>query len=299
MRLSAVTLAACVTLTLVAACSDDISPTDNYNTTGPMSATIGGAPWTANSATALGTSNLIVLNGTRLTTPNYTLSFTLNNVATAGVYPLGVNVMMIGGTVTASSPTLGGWGTPLTGTAGEINITTLTATRIAGSFSFTAAPLTGGSTSNLSVTSGTFDVPFAGTLPVLAANAGSKISATIGTTPFAAGTAAVLVTTGSSPAVSIAANNIERNLSILLSGVSAVGTYPLTATPNRTIQISGSPGNALATWGSQFTGGSGSVTITSFMASRVVGTFTGTLAPIGGGATGNLTITGSFDMGRP
>ena len=38
---------------------------------------------------------------------------------------------------------------------------------------------------------------------------------------------------------------------------------------------------------------------TAAVASRVIGTFTATLVPLSGGATGNLTVTGTFDMGRP
>ena len=89
-------------------------------------------------------------------------------------------------------------------------------------------------------------------------------------------------------------------MSIALANVTAAGTYALSAVgPVRSIQISGIPGNAAATWGSQLAGGSGSVTITTFSASRVIGTFTGTLVPLAGGATGNLAIAGTFDMGRP
>ena len=299
MRLPAFALI--VGLIFVAACGgDDPTPSGPGSTVGPMTAGINGTQWTASTASAVtaGT-GLLVINGTRLTTPNYTLSFTLSNIGSVGVYALGVGVNMFGGTVVASSPTLGGWSTPLSGSAGEINVTTLTASRIAGTFAFVATPQSG-ATGNLTVTSGSFDVPITGILGAVPANAGNKVSATIGGVAFNAAAATGLVNSGSSPSFSIAALNLDRNMSIALANVSAAGTYALSAvTPVRSIQISGIPGSAAATWGSQLTGGSGSVTITTFSASRVIGTFTGTLVPLAGGATGNLAVTGTFDMGRP
>lgn len=297
MRISPVALVA--SLVLLNACGGDTATPsgNNNNTSGPMSATVNGTAWTANSASAVATSNLIVITGLRLTAPNYTMSITLYNVGSTGVYPLGMNVTMFGGTVVVSSPTLGGWNTPLTGAAGEINITTLSSTRIAGTFSFTATPQSP-TTGNLTVTNGAFDMPLSGTVPVIAANAGNKLSATIGGLPFNAGTATSSVTSGTNGSVAILGNNIDRSLGITLSGVTATGTYALSATPARTISVSGVAGNPLPTWASQLTGGSGTVTITTFSASRIIGTFSATLVPLGSGATGNLTVTGSFDMGR-
>ena len=298
MRLPA--LALLTGLTLLDACGGDTATPSggNNNTTGPMSASLNGTGWTASTASAVAASNLIVISGSRLTTPNYTLSFTLSNIGGTGVYALGVGVNMFGGYVVASS-SAGGWSTPQSGAAGEINIATLTAARIAGTFTFTATAQSG-TTGNLVATNGAFDVPITGTLAALPANAGNKVTATIGGAAFNAAAATGLVNSGSSPSFSIAALNLDRNMSIALANVAAAGTYALSAVgPVRSIQVSGVPGNAAATWGSQLAGGSGSVTITTFSASRVIGTFTGTLVPLAGGATGNLAIAGTFDMGRP
>lgn len=288
-------------LTFIAACGgDDPSPSGPGSTVGPMSAAINGTGWTATTASAVAAgSGGLMITGTRLTTPNYTLSFTLSNIGGVGVYALGVGVNMFGGRVIASSPTLGGWSTPLSGAAGEINITALTAARVAGTFAFVATPQAG-ATGNLTVTSGSFDVPIIGTLGAVPANAGNKLTANIGGVAFNAGAATALVTTGSTQLFSIAALTLDRNMSIMLANVTAAGTYSLSAAaPVRTIQISGAPGNAAATWGSQLTGGSGTVIVTTFSASRIIGTFNATLVPIFGGATGNLAVTGTFDMGRP
>ena len=56
-------------------------------------------------------------------------------------------------------------------------------------------------------------------------------------------------------------------------------------------------GGTTGGWGTAFTGGSGSVTITLLTANRVVGIFSGIAVPGSGGATGNLTIaSGRFDI---
>jgi len=62
--------------------------------------------------------------------------------------------------------------------------------------------------------------------------------------------------------------------------------------------VAGVPGNPMATWASQVAGGSGSVQVTSVTASRIVGSFSATLVPIAGGATGNLAVSGNFEIGR-
>lgn len=296
MRLT--TLAFAASLTLVAACSsDNPTPSGTNNSGSPMSASINGTQWSATTASASASSNVISISGLRLTAPNYTVGITLSNVASTGTYPLGVNATNFGGQVVVSNLT-GGWSTPINGAAGQINITTLSSSRIAGTFSFNATPISQ-TTGNLTVTGGSFDVPLSGTLPVLAPNAGSKLSATINGAAYNAGTAAVAVAAGTTSTIAIAAGNLARNISILLSNVTGTGTYTLAASPARTIQITDVSGSQAPTWASQIAGGSGSVNVTTFSTSRVIGTFTATLVPLGGGATGNLTVTGSFDLGRP
>jgi hypothetical protein len=97
----------------------------------------------------------------------------------------------------------------------------------------------------------------------------------------------------------LAANNSLRSVTISLASMTGPGAYTLSSTtPVRSIAVSGAPGNLLATWATQLPGGGGTVVISSVTTSRIVGTFTATLVPLGGGATGNLSISGTFDMGR-
>jgi len=55
-------------------------------------------------------------------------------------------------------------------------------------------------------------------------------------------------------------------------------------------------GTATTGYGTAFTGGSGSITITSLTANRIVGTFSGTLPPSSGSAAALVITNGSFDV---
>ena len=66
----------------------------------------------------------------------------------------------------------------------------------------------------------------------------------------------------------------------------------------RTIFANADLTNPLAVWRSDQAGGSGQVVISSVTADRIVGSFTATLVPFGGGAAGNLSLSGSFTLGR-
>lgn len=228
----------------------------------------------------------------------YTMVFQLYNIRGAGTYQLGAIPSVFGGSANLSLPPSGGWSTPLNGTAGELVISSLTATRMVGTFRFETEALSG-STGTRSVTQGVMDIPVSGTGGVATANQGSKLTGNIGGAYAAAGVSHILGV-GANPTLTISATNATRNLSISIANMNGPGTYTLSATtPIRSVQVSGQPGNLTATWGSQVTGGSGSVEITSMTATRIIGTFTATLAPISGGATGTLTASGSFELGRP
>jgi hypothetical protein len=256
--------------------------------------------WAANIATAVHAApGLYSITGLQTTAGGYSMVFQLGNIGGPGTYALGTTQQMFGGAVSVSHTTLGGWSTPLNGAAGEFVVSTLTATRMTGAFNFTATPLTGAATTPLAVTNGAFDIAVTGNPGALPANAGRRITATIGGASFNAAAASVILTTGASPTLTIVGNNSERTVTISLMNVTAAGTFPLSsALPIRTLQVGGAPGNPLASWASQATGGSGTVIVSSLTASRIVGSFTATLVPLGGGATGTITVTGNFDMGR-
>jgi hypothetical protein len=266
-----------------------------------LSARIDGAAWSPDlPVTAVnGAAGLYSISGFK--SAGYTMVFQLANITGPGTYALGVDHTVFGGAVTLSRPPSSGWSTPLNGAAGELIINTLTATRMAGTFHFDAAPLLTGTTGNPRVTDGVFDLPVSGTGGVALANQGNKVTGTMGGTSFAASSALATITNVgiNSPLLTITATNGTRSISIGIAGMTGPGTYALSSTtPVRSIGSSGIPGNLLATWASQGAGGSGVVQITSVTSSRIIGSFNATLVALGGGATGNLTVTGNFDMAR-
>lgn len=72
---------------------------------------------------------------------SYSLIFKLYNIGAPGTYPLGTQLSLTGGTVVVSKPGSSGWSRALTGAAGQIVITSVTASRISGTFSFTGTLL--------------------------------------------------------------------------------------------------------------------------------------------------------------
>ena len=231
---------------------------------------------------------------------NYTMVMTLYNIRGPGTYPMGAGVNVFGGTANLSQPPANGWTTPLNGASGQINITTLTATRLVATFAFDTQPLLTGSPGAPKVTDGVMDIPVSGTGGLALPNQGSMLVGTIGG-PFTASGAQGSITNigGTTPTLTFVAGNGTRGITISIANMTGPGAYALSATtPVRTIGVSGAPGNINAVWASQIAGGSGSVNITSVTASRVIGSFTATLAPLAGGATGNLAVSGNFEVAR-
>jgi hypothetical protein len=227
-----------------------------------------------------------------------TVVLQLYHIGGPGTYPLGVGPQVPGGAGILSSTT-GGWSTPLSGDDGTLNITKLTSTEIAGTFSFTATPQPG-STGNRNVMNGEFNLQLnvgsnVGPLPD---NAGSIVRATINGQPFnASAVAGNLI--ASNNTLSISGGNNVRTVSFVVTGVTGPGTYTLgPATAGRSLGMSLTNGQS---WSTTQTGGSGTLTVTSITATRIRGTFSGTLGAFTlTGATGTFTLTnGTFDIGRP
>lgn len=292
-------VAALLALSL-AGCGKDSNPAGPGGGDGPMSAVINGEAWVAGDALALAqpvpnTPGAFIVNGTEAFVaggPLRTISLSLYNVAGPGTYPFGVNLMVPGGNAILANTT-SGWGTPLSGAAGTITITALDASRIAGTFAFTADATTGSATGQVVVTDGEFDLPLPGTplLPI-PDNAISRASVTVDGQPW---NAATLSGTTAGGNFVLTANNLARNLTIVVQGA-APGTFPLSAAAN--VQFSdGSGTGPECCWG-HGTGATGSITISSQSASRISGTFDVTLVPVGGGATNPISLTGgTFDIG--
>jgi hypothetical protein len=126
----------------------------NNQQAGPMSARLDGQAWTAASvataASTAGQAHAVAGSNTQAT-----IGFGFIN-AGPGTYPIGAgsatNALVTQGASTWSANQFQGSGT--------IPITALTAERIAGSFTFTAEPATGGATGTRVVTDGQFDVTF-------------------------------------------------------------------------------------------------------------------------------------------
>lgn len=266
-----------------------------------FAAKIDGAQWQATLATTVQNpaAGLYSITGFRLSGANqYSMVITLYNIKGPGTYALGVGPQIPGGTGLLSLAPAGGWTSTLNGVSGEIVISTLTATRMVATFKFTATPQAG-STGTHEVTEGTLDLAVAGTGGVALANQGSVVTGTLASTAFYAAAASAIVS-GAAPnqTLTIVGNNSTQTLSISITGFSGAGTYQSSnANPIRQVGVSGIGGNLLAAWSTSI-GGSATVTVTAFTATRITGSYTGSLSP-GPGASGTVAVNGTFDMGRP
>jgi hypothetical protein len=265
-----------------------------------MSASVNGQAFTATqSATAAANSSAAVsvytITGTRLSgSTAQTILLSLYNIAAPGTYPLGVNSTNFGGLATYLEGSTS-WTTPLNGTAGTVIITSLTATRIAGTFSFNAADVLNPA-STRSVTNGAFDLGITGTPGTVQPYQGSAMKATLGGNAWIGASIVVVAKTGGSYAfggstiTGTGAAGIA-NVNVILSGVTGPGTYALG--PGQSNQLSVTAGGS--GYNSSLTGSSGSVVVTSVDANRLKGTLSATLAAAGGAA---LAVSGgTFDIG--
>ncbi len=303
------TMAVTIGTLVCAACGGDgggsTGPGGGGNGQFRFTAKIDGANWVSTAGVeAVGVPvtlpGLFALTGTQLGTGGQTIVITLYNIPGPGTYPLGTGVSVPGGNALISSPTGGGWRTPQSGADGTITITTLTATRMEGTFSFTAVAFTGNATGTKTVTDGSLvlELKPTGTIGPLPDNAGHKVSATLNGTSFNAAEVSAIYT--SSGSFTVAGNSNTRSVSISLSSVTAAGTYALSNNnPIRSLGVTVYNGTTVTSLhNSALAGSSGSVTITSLTATRIKGTFNAVLGA-GPGTTGTMTVTnGTFDVGR-
>lgn len=283
----------------------------------PMTAVINGTPWAADPLTSAGAVHYSIpgyyfISGTRVTSASTAefLTLILYNIATPGTYPLGMGPSGFGGTGQVGNQ-VNGWLTPLSGAAGTVTISTLTSSRIAGTFAFVADSGFGGASGQRTVTNGTFDFPIStsGTVPPLPDNAGSRVSATLGGVAWNAATVASLFAPSGPPILAISSANTSRYMSFSLTGVTAPDTVALqNFAPAVMLQVFDANGTPRYGGRSHIGPGStlvsddtGEIAITSFTATRVRGTFSARLAPaFGSTATDTLVVTnGSFDVGLP
>jgi len=298
-------------LLLVGGCGggDDGDNGPGGGSSGPFTAVVDGDAWAAdeltiNAQTVPAVPGGFVLVGSQSVSSNEVRSITLSlyNVRGTGTYALGVLPNVIGGIATYGQGGAGlasAWVTPLNGHAGSVTLTALTATRIAGTFSYDASDNAG---SFRHVTEGQFDVPLSsgGALPAVPDNAGGRLTGTVG---GAAYNASLLAVTQSGPTgVAFSSTSDTLAVTISLSGVTAAGTYDITtqsAATGRYIVVTRSGVSPVPSWGTG-NGTSGSIVVTSLTSTRVKGTFTATLGPqANSGASTPLSVSGDFDVGLP
>lgn len=268
-----------------------------------FSATIDGQAWTADATGFSVTGNpgvpgSLIIAGVEVVAPNdyRTLSLTVSFIGAPGVYPIGINIGTTPGatasvTQVSPGPVSTFWLTSLNGAAGTLTVTSLTATRMKGTFSFTGDLSPPGPGPQATVTNGSFDVALpSGFTAVPAGNHGSTFTADLGGSAFNGATVLAL---GDLSLGSFSGGGQTVATSVSLTTATAIttpGTYALGTQMTLSVLEFGSGDS----WGST-TGVTGTVTLTSVGNGRVVGTFDGVLVPLGP-TVGNLTVTGSFDM---
>lgn len=278
---------------LLTACggNDPTGPGGSAN----FQATIGSAVWQAQTASAVaGVNGTFTISGGSASGSG--LALVLYNMSAPGTYPLGVGGSVFGGSATVTEG-VASWWTALSGAAGTVTISQVSATRIVGTFSFTAVPLAGGATGTRQVSAGSFDLAVTTTGSItVPANVGNRAGGTLGGLPWNAATV-VMVSAPASGLMTSGFSNDTHNINLILSGLAGAGTYQLNTGVARyfTVMLTGTA----TTWGGTQASNSGSVVLTSVTASRVVGTYNATLQPGVGNPGGPLTITGTFDLGIP
>lgn len=286
-------------LASVIACGGGGGPTGPGNNGGQQfSATIDGTAWTSGSiySSSIGSANgtFSIAGGTGVQSAA-TMSLTLFNISAPGTYPLGVGGSVPGG-IASISQGVQSWSTPLSGAAGTVTVTSVSSTRLRGTFSYTATPFSGNPTNNRVVSNGVFDMPITASGSVaVPAHIGSTFGGTLGGAPWNAATV-VMVAAPSSGTLTVGASNTGQLINLIISGYNGVGVYAMNSGVARymTVMTVG----AIQSWGGSGPLASGTVSVTSATATRIKGTYDVTLqASVVSPGAGTRTLTGAFDLG--
>ena len=221
------------------------------------------------------------------------ISIQLYNIPGPGTYALGMNATGFGGTGIVSS-TNAGWGTVLNGRAGSVTITTLTDTRIAGTFHFDAEPTNGTAAGTKEVTDGEFDMLMqtAGAWTPPDPWDGSQLNGRIGTDTVIGATMAVIFNGGT---LLFTGNDLASVLAITVGNLTSTGSFSFhDSAPVRRIQYSDPNGTFIYLTDST---SAGNITVSTFNANRIAGSYTATLKRLG--AAGTVNVSGAFDIGIP
>ena len=235
------------------------------------------------------------------TDAGFALGLSLAGIGGVGTYALGTD-FTVGGGDAKLGDTAGvyQWETPFTGTAGTLTITTLTDTRIAGSFAFTPTPSGFSTAPDIVVTNGVFDLPVRASLDPIAlpSNVGSKVVTTLNGAPFSAARA----TAELSPLfTTIKWGGSDYTFSLVLQRFGGIGAYVLSADSARSFIVTHyvthfrpPARDSIDQWSTFVAGSTGSVIISSVTTDRVIGSFT---AVLNSGNNTPLAVSGSFNIG--
>lgn len=287
------------TVAVAVACGGGGPTGDGNPITAPLKATIDGQPWVASFATAAaGADGVFTIVGSSQTASVTGLSLVLYYIGAPGTYPLGVGSSVRGGTGLLSGGS-SSWATGLTGAAGTVTITNVSATRIKGTFNFSALPQSGpGAAATRAVTQGEFDVPVTSgpATHSVPDNLGGLATGTIASTPFNAATV-VQVTSPSSGTLTMGASNTAYSMNMVLSGYTGAGTYTMGTGAARTFSVM-TVGTPQTSWGRSNGTTSGTIVITSATSTRIKGTYNLVPSPsIVNPGAGQITVIGSFELG--
>lgn len=283
---------AIVAIAVSAACGGGGDDDDPNGPGGPtnMSAEVDGESWSGLGNAARAAGGIYTITGVDGTDG---ISIQLFNISGPGTYALGMNTTGFGGTAIFST-TGAGWGTPLTGLAGSVTITTLTDTRIAGTFAYEATPLNGSAAGTKQVTDGEFDMLMqtAGAWTPPDPWDGSRLNGRVGTDTVIGATMAVVL---NSDDLLFTGHNMTHVMALTVQDLTAIGPFSFHDTaPIRRVQLTDINGSLIYLTDST---SAGNITVTSMNANRIAGTYTATLKRLG--AAGTITVSGSFDVGIP
>jgi len=268
-------------------CGGDDDPTGPGGGGNTFRANIDGASWSAVSSTIQVTGGADPRLGTIVITGGNAggnaIILTLSFIGGTGTYPLGVNPgTNAGGTGSVVDVPIT-WLTPLSGAAGTVEITTRSATRIAGTFEFTATPL-GAGAPHVAVTGGGFDITIDSGLPALPTGGGSVMTAKIDGEDWN-GATITQVGNGSS------FGGTTTEYSINFTGAVSPGAFDLGPGPGRwqcQILRIGSGDS----WYAGTNDSVGTIIFATVLPGRMQGLFYGTLPPLSG--TDSLVVTDGF-----
>ncbi|MCC7052955.1 MAG: hypothetical protein IT355_06770 [Gemmatimonadaceae bacterium] len=294
-RLRRLEVLAVSTLTLAACGGGGGGGPTGGGTTGSMSASIDGTSWSSTTASATATpGGIFTLTGVQAGS-GVGVTMTIYHIGAPGTYPLGVGSTVAGGLASVVEGT-SGWSTPLSGAAGTVTVTSVSPTRIGGSFAFTAPRVTGASgLATRAITTGLFDVPVSGPATlVVPDNAGGKMTWGVGSTAHTASSIAS-VSAPSAGVLTFAGSNTAQTLSIIVSEYTGTGIYILGSGASRSVRLTQvAPGGV---WGGTNASTTGSLTVTTATASRIIGSLSVTLQPVGGTTGGTVRVFATFDIG--